>query len=522
MGAALLVSRLLLAGVFLIAGVAKLADPAGSRRAVVGFGVPERLASVAGVGLPATELVVGVALIPSISARFGALGALLLLAVFGSAIAVALRRGTEAECHCFGQLHSAPVGWRTLGRNGVLAAVAAFVVIVGWRHPGVSATAWVLRLSGGWAAAVGLGVVLGLVVGFLAWFALQLLSQNGRIFARLEAIEAAIGGGPVAGGGPLPVLGSGLDGGGLPVGAPAPTFALSSTDGEHHALGTLLAAGVPLLLVFSDASCGPCDALLPEVADWQREHQQHLQIALIASGDQQRNREKADRHGLERVLLQTEREVSDAYQAHGTPMAVVIAADGLIASPTVSGADAIRTLVAQATAPPLAVVQMPASDGRGNGNPAPDTAAGVGERAPELVLADLDGHRIALKDVWAQRTLAIFWNPGCGFCRSMLADLKALEHAAPADAPRLVVISTGEPDQTRENDLRCTVMLDPEGRAMEAFGVHGTPMGVLVENGRVASPVAAGADGVLALARAAPAPEAAAAGGEGGQSGGRR
>jgi peroxiredoxin len=524
MGAALLASRLLLAGVFLIAGVAKLADRAGSRQAVVGFGVPERLASAVGAGLPATELVVGVALILSVSARFAALGALLLLAAFVGGIVVALRRGTGADCHCFGQLHSAPVSWRTLGRNGVLAVVAAFVVIVGWRHPGVSATAWIARLSGGWAAALGLGVVLGLVVGFLVWFALQLLSQNGRIFARLEAIEAAIGeagGAPSAGGGPLAALGSGLDGGGLPVGAPAPTFALSSTDGEHHALGTLLAAGVPLLLVFSDAGCGPCDALLPEVAAWQREHQQHLQIALIASGDQQRNREKAGRHSLERVLLQTEREVPDAYQAHGTPMAVVIAADGLIASPTVGGADAIRTLVAQATAPPLAVVQMPASNGHGDGNPV-DATPGMGARAPELVLANLDGHRIALKDVWKQRTLAIFWNPGCGFCQSMLADLKAFEDDPPTDAPRLVVISTGEPDQTRENDLRCTVMLDPEGRAMDAFGVHGTPMGVLVENGRVASPVAAGADAVLALAHTAPTQEAAAAGGEGGQSGGRR
>jgi hypothetical protein len=65
-------------------------------------------------------------------------------------------------------------------------------------------------------------------------------------------------------------------------------------------------------------------------------------------------------------------------------------------------------------------------------------------------------------------------------------------------------------------------MLDPKGRAMDAFGVHGTPMGVLVENGRVASPVAAGADAVLALAHTAPTQEAAAAGGEGGQSGGRR
>jgi peroxiredoxin len=525
MGAALLASRLLLAGVFLIAGVAKLADRAGSRQAVVAFGVPERLASAVGVGLPATELVVGVALIPSGSARFAALGALLLLAAFVGGIAVALRRGTEADCHCFGQLHSAPVGWRTLGRNGVLAVVATFVVIVGWRHPGVSATAWVGGLSGGWAAALGLGVVLGLVVGFLAWFALQLLSQNGRIFARLEAIEAAIGragGAPLADGDPRPVLGGGLDAGGLPVGSPAPTFALSTTDGEHCALGTLLAAGVPLLVVFSDAGCGPCDALLPEVAGWQREHHQYLQIAVVAGGDQQRNREKAERHGLERVLLQTDREVSDAYQAHGTPMAVVIGADGLIASPTVSGADAIRTLVAQATTPRLAVMHMPASNGHGIGNPPPNTALGVGERAPELVLADLDGHRIALKDVLAQRTLAIFWNPACGFCQSMLADLKAFEHAPPTDAPRLVVISTGERHQTREDDLRCPVMLDPEGLAMNAFGAHGTPMGVLIENGRVASPVAAGADGVLALARAAPTQEAGTAHGEGEQSGRQR
>ena len=523
MGAALLASRLLLAGVFLIAGVAKLADPAGSRRAVVGFGVPERLASVAGVGLPATELVVGAALIPSISARFGALGALLLLAVFASAIAVALRRGTEADCHCFGQLHSAPVGWRTLARNGVLAAVAAFAVIAGWRHPGVSATGWVVRLNGGWAAALVLGVVLGLVVGFLAWFALQLLSQNGRIFARLEAIEAAIGGtgeAPLAGD-RLAAMGSGLDAGGLPVGAPAPRFALFSTKGDRVGLGTLLAAGVPLLLVFSEAGCGPCDALLPEVAGWQREHQHHLQIALVASGDQQRNREKAERYGVERMLVQTEREVCDAYHAHGTPMAVVIATDGLIASPTVGGADAIRTLVAQAIGPPLGVVHMPASNGHGDGNPV-DATPGVGARAPELVLADLNGHRIALKDVWRQRTLAIFWNPGCGFCQSMLADLKAFEDDPPTDAPRLVVISTGERDQTREHELHCTVMLDPAGRAMDAFGVHGTPMGVLIENGRVASPVAAGADAVLALARAAPAWEASTARGEGGQSGGRR
>jgi Methylamine utilisation protein MauE len=138
MGVVLLVSRLLLACVFLIAGVAKLADLAASRRAVAEFGVPERLVGVVGVGLPVFELLVAVALIPSGSARFGALGALSLLVVFVVGIALALRRGTEADCHCFGQLHSAPIGWRTLVRSGVLAAAAALTVLAGWHDPGIS------------------------------------------------------------------------------------------------------------------------------------------------------------------------------------------------------------------------------------------------------------------------------------------------------------------------------------------------------------------------------------------------
>lgn len=506
MDAALLVWRLLLAGVFLVAGVAKLADLAGSRRAVVGFGVPERLAGAVGVGLPVCELAIAVALIPSVSARFGALGALLLLSMFVVGIAMALRRGSEADCHCFGQLHSAPIGRRTLVRNGVLAAAAGFLLLAGWNHPGVSATEWVAGLSAGWAAALALGVLLVLVIGFLAWFSLQLLSQNGRMFARLEAIEAALDGSaglPLAGTGPVAALGAGLAGGGLPVGVPAPDFTLPSTEGDRYELASLLASGMPLLLVFSDAGCGPCDALLPDAAGWQREHAQQLAVTVIASGEQRANREKTERHGLERVLQQSEREVSDAYEAHATPMAVVIGADGLIQSPTVGGVDAIRTLVAQAISSPLAVMQVPSSNGHRDDAPTPESSQ-VGERAPELVLADLDGHQIALRDLYGDRTLAIFWNPGCGFCQSMLDDLKAFERDPPAGAPRLVVISSGDPEQTREHALRSRVLLDPEGQAMAAFEAHGTPMGVLIENGIVVSPVAAGADAVLELAAASP------------------
>ena len=61
MEVALLVARLLLAGVFLVAGVAKLADRAGSRQAIVDFGLPARLATPLGIVLPLAELAVAVA-----------------------------------------------------------------------------------------------------------------------------------------------------------------------------------------------------------------------------------------------------------------------------------------------------------------------------------------------------------------------------------------------------------------------------------------------------------------------------
>jgi thiol-disulfide isomerase/thioredoxin/uncharacterized membrane protein YphA (DoxX/SURF4 family) len=507
MGSALLVLRLLLAGVFAIAGVAKLADLAGSRRAVADFGVPERFAGVAGAGLPLLELTVAVALIVSAAARFGALGGLVLLAVFVVAIAVAMARGNEADCHCFGQLHSAPVGWRTLLRNLALAAVAAFVAVEGWDGPGVSATAWIGRLNAGWAAASALALVLVGVVGFVVWFSLQLLAQNGRVFARLEAIEAALTGGgdapPVEA--PVAALGTGLRGGGLAVGSAAPDFELPALAGGSLSLGSLLAAGRPLMLAFSDAGCGPCSALLPELAAWQREYRDRLEIAVVASGGAQANREKAREVDIHRVLIQAEREVSSAYKANGTPAAVVIGADRLIKTPVVGGVDAIRTLVSQAIQSPLLVRHVDGANGQRDGSApterTPPDSSRVGQPAPDLELGDLNGQPVALHDVFEQPTVAIFWNPGCGFCQRMLPDLQAFETNQPEGPPRLLVIATGDPERTRDQQLRSRVLIDTESQAGRAFNAGGTPMGVLIVDGRIASPVAAGADAVFQLIR---------------------
>src|SRR2546425_7379637 len=104
----LLILRLVLAAVFLVAGLAKLADLAGSRQALRDFGVPAVLANPFGVLLPVAELAVAVALILTFSAWWAALGAPALLLLFVVGIGYNLAPGRTPDCHLFGPTHSAP------------------------------------------------------------------------------------------------------------------------------------------------------------------------------------------------------------------------------------------------------------------------------------------------------------------------------------------------------------------------------------------------------------------------------
>src|ERR671933_307156 len=102
-----------------------------------------------------------------------------LLLVFVAGIGYNLARGRTPDCHCFGQLHSAPAGWSTLARNAVLALIAAVVVWHGPTTAGPSAVGWLGTLT----AIQWVGLVAGLVVlGLLAaeaWLLVQLAQQNG-------------------------------------------------------------------------------------------------------------------------------------------------------------------------------------------------------------------------------------------------------------------------------------------------------------------------------------------------------
>src|SRR4051794_1532261 len=131
MEAAVLVARLVLAGVFIVAGVGKLADLPGFRATLRGFRVGERLSRISAVAFPIAELATAVALLVQPSAIWGAAAALVLLVAFTGAIVNALARGEAPDCGCFGALQSAAVGRRQVIRNAVLAALAVFVVAEG-------------------------------------------------------------------------------------------------------------------------------------------------------------------------------------------------------------------------------------------------------------------------------------------------------------------------------------------------------------------------------------------------------
>jgi peroxiredoxin len=141
----------------------------------------------------------------------------------------------------------------------------------------------------------------------------------------------------------------------------------------------------------------------------------------------------------------------------------------------------------------------------------------VGTPAPDFELPDLAGVRHRLSEFRERDILLIFFNPRCGFCTQMAADLAALPVEGGAGRALPVVISTGDAEENRQlverHGIRCLVLLQAEMKVASQFGAQGTPMGYRIDGaGRIASDLAVGAEALLELA-ARPAPHRHAPGG---------
>ena len=355
MAFALLLARLALTAAFAVAGVAKLLDRSGTREALREFGVPEGVVLPGGAILPLVELAVAALLIPISTAWVGAVAALALLLLFTAVVGLTLARGRRPECHCFGQLAATPVGWWTFARNAVLAALAGIVVAVGRGGAGWDVLGW---LGGGtvsaWAG-FALGMAALAVSGISLFLLLQLLAQNGRLLLRLESLEQRLAQALPAARAP----GEAAEPMGLPVGSRAPDFRLPDLSGETVTLAALLDRGKPLLLAYLDPGCGPCNALLPDLAHWQRELTPTVTLAVVSQGSIDANRAQVSEHGLTTVLVQRHKEVLQRYEVHWTPSMVLVQPDGTMGSPLAQGTEAMRALVARSSGQPLPPSAVP-------------------------------------------------------------------------------------------------------------------------------------------------------------------
>jgi peroxiredoxin len=140
-----------------------------------------------------------------------------------------------------------------------------------------------------------------------------------------------------------------LERNGLKSGTPAPEFELPTLDGRSVALGDY--GGAQLLLLFSDPHCGPCNALLPELARLHRDHGDELPMLMITRGEVAENRAHIAEHGIDfTIALQPGWRISKQYGIFETPVAFLIDEEGRLLTGVARGRDEILAVVRHALA----------------------------------------------------------------------------------------------------------------------------------------------------------------------------
>jgi peroxiredoxin len=131
---------------------------------------------------------------------------------------------------------------------------------------------------------------------------------------------------------------------GLKAGARAPNFRLPDLEGDTVSLDDY--RGRRVLLVFSDPNCGPCDELAPHLSHLHRQqHGNGFAIILVGRGSAEENRNKVRKFGFQfPIVLQDKWKLSKEYGIFATPVAFLIAENGLIARDVAIGKDAILAL----------------------------------------------------------------------------------------------------------------------------------------------------------------------------------
>lgn len=311
----------LLVVVLAISGVAKLRDPGAARDGFGALDVPSALAQPWMIAaLPWVEIGLALGLLVTGGVLFAAIGAAVLLLFLAYLVLVVrvVAKGADASCGCFGSLTEGKVtGW-TVARN------AGYVV------------AALVNLAAALAGPAPLLVwLLGAGAGTWSWLiAAALVAVMAALTVYERPSEAAIGS-------PTPALTD--EEGPDYVRLPIPFGSLRTQNGDVLTLRTLARTRAQLLF-FVSPGCGSCQDIIGSVNQWQLELPV-LSLHLVVANANQVQQLPADVRAS--TLLDEEFNTARLFESRGTPWAVLLGTDELLAAGPLSGTAQISELIEQ-------------------------------------------------------------------------------------------------------------------------------------------------------------------------------
>jgi peroxiredoxin len=134
---------------------------------------------------------------------------------------------------------------------------------------------------------------------------------------------------------------------GAKIGQPAPALKLPDLDGKQIDLADL--RGKNTLVLFWNPGCGFCQQMLPDLKAWEASRPKNApRLLVVSSGGVEANRALGLRSA---VVLEPSFQAGYAFGVNGTPSAVLVDAQGRIASEVAVGAQAVLAL-ARSERPP--------------------------------------------------------------------------------------------------------------------------------------------------------------------------
>ncbi len=313
MPGALLLPLLTCAVVLIVSGVAKLRAPRTVDSAFTALEVPAVLDTALVRRLsPWAEVALGVGLLLTTGAVLVVVAVLTLVLFVAYLLLVvrAVRRPEPVDCGCFGALGDARVTTMTVWRNVALLVAALLAVMAGLQ---------------------GAGLVGSLDADVLAWVASAALTAAIAVLVVHPAPVPA----PAAAGPPV-------DADGTDEREETPRAQVLNQRGELVLLEheTMTSAH---LLVFLSPGCGPCERIGPDLAQWAEQLRPVTLRAVVTAVPA-----VVESHPyLDGLAYYDPYGIARAAFGLGTPAAVLLGTDGLLAGGPVQGEDDVRSFVAE-------------------------------------------------------------------------------------------------------------------------------------------------------------------------------